>query len=299
MATRRRSGLGRGLDALLPEPGEGPGEGQGDESAVGSKGASAAELPIHLLYPNPHQPRTRVREEGLDDLAQSIRAQGVIEPLVVRPRAAGGFEIIAGERRWRAAELAGLASVPAVVREVDDRQAMAMALIENIQREDLTPLEEARAFKALLAEYAFTHEELAEAVGRSRAAVSNMLRLLNLAPGVSDLLENGALEMGHARALLPLPTMDQEAAARRIVALGLSVRQAEALVKRLQNGERPTRQEPDPDTRRLERRLSEHLGAPTTISAGSRGKGRIVIRYGNLDELDGVLARLGAGRKRL
>ena len=291
MATRRKSGLGKGLDALLPEvPDDGPN---------GVAGAAATELPVHLLYPNPHQPRARVREEGLDDLAQSIRAQGVIEPLVVRPRPAGGFEIIAGERRWRAAERAGLASVPVVVRDVDDRQAMAMALIENIQREDLTPLEEARALKALLAEFAFTHEALAEAVGRSRAAVSNMLRLLNLAPGASELLETGALEMGHARALLPLPVEDQEAAARRIAARGLSVRQAEALVKRLQNGGPPAKRQPDPDTRRLERSLSEHLGAPTTISAGRRGSGRIVIRYGNLDELDGVLARLGARRDQI
>jgi len=288
MATKRKGGLGKGLDALLPEvPDDGP---------VGGTGTTATELPIHLLYPNPHQPRSRVREEALDDLAQSIRAQGVIEPLVVRRRPAGGFEIIAGERRWRAAERAGLASVPVVVRDVDDRQAMAMALIENIQREDLTPLEEARALKGLLAEFAFTHETLAEAVGRSRAAVSNMLRLLNLAPGASEFLETGELEMGHARALLPLSTGDQEAAARRIVAQGLSVRQAEALVKRMQNGERPARQQPDPDTRRLERSLSEHLGAPTTISTGRRGTGRIVIRYGNLDELDNVLERLGEAR---
>lgn len=290
MATRRKSGLGKGLDALLPEV--------ADDGPNGA-GAAASEMPVHLLYPNPHQPRARVREEGLDDLAQSIRAQGVIEPLVVRPRPAGGYEIIAGERRWRAAERAGLASVPVVVRDVDDRQAMAMALIENIQREDLTPLEEARALKGLLAEFAFTHEALAEAVGRSRAAVSNMLRLLNLAPGASEFLETGELEMGHARALLPLSTGDQEAAARRIVARGLSVRQAEALVKRLQNGERPAPQQPDPDTRRLERSLSEHLGARTTISAGRRGSGRIVIRYGNLDELDSVLERLGTDRRGL
>ena len=287
MATRRKSGLGKGLDALLPEV--------ADDGPNGA-GTAASELPVHLLYPNPHQPRARVREEGLDDLAQSIRAQGVIEPLVVRPRPAGGYEIIAGERRWRAAERAGLASVPVVVRDVDDRQAMAMALIENIQREDLTPLEEARALKGLLAEFEFTHEALAEAVGRSRAAVTNMLRLLNLAPGVSELLETGNLEVGHARALLPLSAGDQEAAARRIVRQGLSVRQAEALVKRLQNGEPPVRRQGDPDTRRLERSLSEHLGAPTTIAAGRRGGGRIVIRYRNLDELDGVLERLGTAR---
>ena len=289
MATRRRSGLGKGLDALLPEA--------LDEDAPAAATARADELPIHLLYRSPHQPRTRIREEGLEELAQSIRAQGIIEPLVVRPRAAGGFEIIAGERRWRAAERAGLANVPAVVRDVDDRQAKAMALIENIQREDLSPLEEARALKALLSEYALTHEELADAVCKSRAAVSNLLRLLNLAPGASELLDSGALEMGHARALLPLSPADQEATARRIAALGLSVRQTEALVKQMLNGgERSVSKAPDPDTRRLERQLSEHLGAPTTIAGGKRGAGRIVIRYGSLDELDGVLARIGAGR---
>ena len=289
MATRRRSGLGKGLDALLPET--------LDEDAPAAATAQAAELPIHRLYRSPHQPRTRIREEGLEELAQSIRAQGIIEPLVVRPRAAGGFEIIAGERRWRAAERAGLANVPAVVRDVDDRQAKAMALIENIQREDLSPLEEARALKALLAEYALTHEELADAVGKSRTAVSNLLRLLNLAPGASELLDSGALEMGHARALLPLSPAAQEATARRIAALGLSVRQTEALVKQMLNGgERPVPKPPDPDTRRLERQLSEHLGAPTTIAGGKRGAGRIVIRYGSLDELDGVIARIGAER---
>ena len=290
MATRRRSGLGKGLDALLPEPLD------EDERPA----ASAAELPVHLLYRSPHQPRTRIRDEGLEELAQSIRAQGIIEPLVVRPRPAGGFEIIAGERRWRAAERAGLANVPAVVREVDDRQAKAMALIENIQREDLSPLEEARALKALLSAYGLTHEELAEAVGKSRTAVSNLLRLLNLAPAASGLLDSGALEMGHARALLPLPPADQEATARRIVSQRLSVRQAEALVRRLLNGgERaePAATTPDPDTRLLERQLSERLGARTTIAGGKRGAGRIVIRYGSLDELDGVLARLGAGRR--
>lgn len=287
MAIRRPSGLGRGLDALLPEPLE------TERPPV----SGAAELAIHELHRNPQQPRTRIREEGLDELAQSIRAQGVIEPIVVRPRASGGFEIIAGERRWRAAERAGLMSVPAVVRDVDDRQALAMALIENIQREDLGPLEEARAMQALLSEYQLTHGELAEAVGKSRAAVTNTLRLLKLAPGASDLLDSGALEMGHARALLPLPTADQEVLARRIAAQGLSVRQAEALVKRLLNGgESPARNEADPDTRRLERHLSERLGARTTITGGKGGKGRIVIRYGSLDELDGVLARMGAGR---
>ena len=283
MAHRRPGGLGRGLDALLPEP------------VAPSSANTASELPIDQLHRNPNQPRARIRSEGIDDLAQSIRAQGVIEPLVVRPRAAGGYEIIAGERRWRAAERAGLGSVPVVVRAVDDRQAMAMALIENIQREDLGPLEEARALHALLSEYDLTHGELAAAVGKSRTAVTNMLRLLKLGRRASDLLDSGALEMGHARALLPLPETDQDAVAARIAATGLSVRQTEALVKRmLAAAGRPPRRGPDPDTRRLERHLSERLGARTTIS-GAGGKGRIVIRYGSLDELEGVLARMGTG----
>ena len=288
LASRRRSGLGKGLDALLPEA-------EADAPAAPGS-ATSAELPVDLLYRNPNQPRTHIRDEGIDELAQSIRAQGVIEPVVVRPRAAGGYEIIAGERRWRAAQRVGLGSVPAVVRDVDDRQALAMALIENIQREDLNPLEEARALKGLLVEYALTHEELAEAVGKSRTAVSNLLRLLNLAPGVRDLLDTGELEMGHARALLPLPTGDQETVGRRVVARGLSVRQAEALVKQLLHGQPLAKPEPDPDTRRLERNLSERLGAPTTIANDKRGRGRIVIRYGSPDELEGVLARLGADR---
>ena len=288
MASRRRSGLGKGLDALLPEA---------EADAPAAPGiATSAELPVDLLYRNPNQPRTHIRDEGIDELAQSIRAQGVIEPVVVRPRAAGGYEIIAGERRWRAAQRAGLGSVPAIVRDVDDRQALAMALIENIQREDLNPLEEARALKGLLVEYDLTHEELADAVGKSRTAVSNLLRLLNLAPGVRDLLDKGELEMGHARALLPLPMGDQETVGRRVVARGLSVRQAETLVKQLLHGQPLAKPEPDPDTRRLERNLSERLGAPTTIANDKRGRGRIVIRYGSPDELEGVLARLGADR---
>ena len=284
--SKRRGGLGRGLDALLPE----------DMADDGPNVATRADIPVDRLYRSPHQPRTRIRDEGLDELAQSIRAQGVIEPVVVRPRADGGYEIIAGERRWRAAQRAGLASVPAVVRDVDDRQAMAMALIENIQREDLNALEEARALQGLLTEHAVTHEELADAVGKSRAAVSNLLRLLNLAPGVRELLDGGELEMGHARALLALPEGDQEAAARRAVLRALSVRQTEALVKQLLQGDAAAKPEADPDTRRLERNLSERLGAPTSITNDKRGRGRIVIRYASLDELDGVLARLGAGR---
>ena len=276
-----KSGLGKGLDALLPETVAGI-----DPSF------DPTELPIDQLFRGSRQPRTRFREEGIEELAQSIRAQGVIEPIVVRRRQAGGFEIVAGERRWRAAQRAGLERVPVVVRDVDDRQAVALALVENIQREDLNPIEEAQALKHLLGEQALTHEELAEAVGKSRTAVTNSLRLLNLAPPVRELLEEGTLEMGHGRALLPLPLEDQESAARRVVAGQLSVRRTEALVKQLLAGPTPPAP-PDGDVRRLERNLSEHLGAPASIKAGRKGSGRIVIRYGSLDELDGVLGRLG------
>ena len=225
-----------------------------------------------------------------------IRTQGLIEPLVVRPRNAGGYEIVAGERRWRAAQRAGLAAVPVVVRDVDDRQAVALALIENIQREDLNPLEEAQALQRLLGEHGWKHEELAAEVGKSRTAVTNLLRLLKLAPGVQTLLLEGALEMGHARALLPLPLEEQEAAAKRVAARGLSVRQTEALVKGLLSGAPPPSRS-DPDTARLEQRLSDHLGARASIASGKGGKGRIVIRYSSLSELDGVLERLGVSER--
>ena len=286
---RRKSGLGRGLDALLPD----------DVAALarqpGDPAPAPTELPVDRLYRGRYQPRRKIREEGIDELAQSIRAQGVIEPVIVRPRPGGGYEIIAGERRWRAAQRAGLDTVPAIVRDVDDRQAVAMALIENVQREDLGPLEEAAALKRLLDEHELTHEALAEAVGKSRAAVTNALRLLRLAPGVRERLDAGALEMGHARALLPLPEADQETAARRVVSGGLSVRQTEALVKRMLQAQPPS-PEPrrDADTRRLERNLSERVGAPVSIVGQKGGRGRIVIRYGSLDELDGILERMGA-----
>ena len=283
---KRRGGLGKGLDALMPDT-------LGDGLDGVGESAAATEIPIEQLFRGAHQPRRRFPPEGIEELAQSIRAEGVIEPLIVRPRAAGGFEIVAGERRWRAAQQAGLAHVPAVVRDIDERQAIAVALIENIQREDLNPLEEAQALHSLQQERALTHEQLAQAVGKSRTAVTNLLRLLNLASSVRTMLAEGMLEMGHARALLALPAEDQEQAAHRVVARRLSVRQTEALVKQALAGPPPPAGTTDPDTRRLERNLSEHLGAPTAIAAGRRGGGRIVIRYGSLDELDGLLARLG------
>ena len=284
----KRKSLGKGLDALLPEPLE--------EVAAGSSGG-LSELPVESLHRGAHQPRRLIDEGGIEELAASIRAQGLIEPVIVRPRPAGGYELVAGERRWRAAQRAGLDSIPAVVRDLDDREAMAIALIENIQREDLNPLEEAAALKRLLTEYGMTHEELADTVGRSRAAVSNLVRLLNLAPGVCELIDAGTLEMGHARALLALPVQEQTAAGREVAKRSLSVRQTEALVKRLLSGANPG-PAPDPDTRRLERSASEHLGAPVTIATNSKGKGRVVIRYSSFDELDGILARMGAKMNR-
>ena len=283
----KRKSLGKGLDALLPEP----------MAEVATPSQGLAELPVETLYRGAHQPRRRINEERIEELAASIRAQGLLEPVIVRPRTEGGYEIVAGERRWRAAQRAGLETIPALVRELDDRQAVAIALIENIQREDLNPLEEAGTLKRLLAEYEMTHEEIADAVGRSRAAVSNLLRLLNLAPEVRQMIDNGALEMGHARALLALPVDEQATAGRDVAKRSLSVRQTEALVKRLLSGKTPL-PEPDPDTRRLERTASEHLGAPVTITTTStKGKGRVVIRYSSLDELDGILARMGAKRE--
>ena len=281
----KRKSLGKGLDALLPKALEDP--------PAPRDGLSA--LAVETVYRSPHQPRRRINEEGIEELAASIRSQGLLEPIIVRPRAEGGYEIVAGERRWRAAQRVGLESIPALIRDIDDRQAMAIALIENIQREDLNPLEEAAAFKRLQAEYDMTHEEIADAVGRTRPAVSNLLRLLNLAPGVRRMIDDGQLEMGHARALLALPVDEQVAAGREVARRSLSVRQTEALVKRLLSGETPGAEPgPDPDTRRLERSTSDHLGAPVTITTNAKGRGRIVIRYTSLDELDGILGRMGA-----
>lgn len=271
--------LGKGLDALLP-PAADPDDGE------------TLRIPLDLLHPSPHQPRKRMGEEGLEELAQSIRAQGVIEPIVVRPRLAGGYEIIAGERRWRAAQRAEVATLPAVVRNADDREAVALALIENIQREDLNPLEESEALRQLLDGYSLTHEQLAATVGKSRAAVTNLLRLRNLDPAVRTLLAEGALEMGHARALLALAAADQVGVARQVAARRLSVRQTEALVRQALAAPAP-RPPRDPDTRRLETKLSERLGARTTVAAGKSGRGRVVIAFESLDALDALLERLG------
>jgi ParB family chromosome partitioning protein len=290
----KKRGLGRGLEALLG--GTFSAEEMGSPDALPEAGG-LRELPVDLIDRGRYQPRTEMDPGALEDLAASIRAQGVVQPIVVRPRpgAAGErFEIIAGERRWRAAQMAGLDRIPAVVREVPDQAAVAIALIENIQREDLNPIEEARALNRLIEEFDLTHQDAAEAVGRSRAAVSNLLRLLELAPEASALLENGDLEMGHARALLGLPFEQQGPAARQVVARGLSVRETERLVRRLLQAPAGPRPSPalDPDTRRLQDDLATRLGAAVQIHHSARGRGRLVIQYNTLEELDGILAHI-------
>jgi len=286
--TVKKRGLGRGLDALLS--GIEPIAGMAPPS---SKEGELRRLPVDLIRRGRYQPRVDMHPESLEDLASSIRAQGVVQPILVKPAASGHYEIIAGERRWRAAQLAGLQEIPAVVRDVSDQAALAMALIENIQRENLNPMEEAAALQRLLQEYQLTHQEVAEAVGRSRAAVTNLLRLLELTDEVKHLLEQRRLEMGHARALLSLKGAAQTAAARTVADKGLSVRETERLVKRLAS-DAPHRPAPriDPDIRRLQEELSEKLGAGVRLQHSVTGKGKVVIQYNSLDELEGILAHL-------
>ncbi|HEX2245793.1 MAG TPA: ParB/RepB/Spo0J family partition protein [Gammaproteobacteria bacterium] len=283
----KRHGLGRGLDALL-------GIGMAGALTGSNQTCEIKMLPIDLIQRSRFQPRFDIRPETLETLADSIRGQGIIQPILVRPLAdLGRYEIIAGERRWRAAQMAGLHQVPAIVQEVPDRTALSLALIENIQREDLNPLEEAEALARLVNEFELTHQEVAEAVGRSRATVTNLLRLLDLGEDVKRLVKAGDLEMGHARALLALEGLSQSKAAQQIVAQGLSVREAERLVQRLLNSTKArTLSERDPNTIRLEEQLSLRLGASVAVRHDSKGKGALVIRYNSLDELDGILAHI-------
>ncbi|HNA30538.1 MAG TPA: ParB/RepB/Spo0J family partition protein [Thiobacillaceae bacterium] len=273
-------GLGRGLDALL-------GEG---ETADGER---LLTLPVESLVPGKYQPRTRMNETALAELADSIRTQGLMQPILARSIPGGRYEIIAGERRWRASQLAGLKEVPVLVRVVEDEAALKMALIENIQRENLNPLEEAQGIQRLIQEFSMTHQTAAESVGRSRVAVSNLLRLLNLAKPVQALLMNGELDMGHARALLPLSHAKQVDAAQDLVRRGLSVREAERLAARLAKPrDAKTDVKRDRDVVRLEEELSEKLGAEVKISANRRGAGRLSITFASLDQLDGLLRRI-------
>jgi ParB family chromosome partitioning protein len=278
-------GLGRGLDALLG----------GDEPTAAVAGHDRqAELNVELLQPGKYQPRTRMDEATLKELAESIKAQGVMQPILVRPVGAGRYEIIAGERRWRAARMAGLNAVPVLVRAVTDSAALVMALIENIQREDLNPLEQANGIQRLVTEFAITHDKAAEMVGRSRSAVTNLLRLLTLAAPVRELLEQNKLDMGHARTLLALSGIQQIEAARTVAARGLSVRETERLVARLIKGTagRKTRRVTDRDILRLQEDLAQKLGTNVVIKPGSKGRGSLVIDYMSLTQLDGFLARL-------
>jgi ParB family chromosome partitioning protein len=250
-------------------------------------------LPLDVISPGPYQPRSVFDEERLGELAESIRQQGLIQPVVVRPLGASRYQLIAGERRWRAAQLAGVEKIPAIVRDVPDEIAIAMALVENIQRENLNPIEEATALKRLVDEFQMTHQEAGEAVGRSRSAVSNLLRLLELSGEVRELVDARHLEMGHARALLSLDSALQAKAAREVVAKTLSVRETERLVKRMKNPPRKTTAVQDPDIRRLEERLAEQLCAKVKLAHTAKGKGKLVISYNSSDELQGILEQLG------
>jgi ParB family chromosome partitioning protein len=314
--SQKKPTLGRGLADLLgqarptaPAVPTSAGTAAASSGPAGApRGDQLTRLPVELLQRGRYQPRADLRNDTLGDLADSIRRQGVIQPILVRPIGAGAsaadqhYEIIAGERRWRAAQLAGLTEVPAIIRQVPDEAAVAMALIENIQREDLNPLEEARAFERLIAEFGLTHQQVAEAVGRSRAAVSNLLRLMELAPEVGELVERRELDMGHARALLGLENRRKQVElALLIVKKGLSVRETEALVRRL--SQPPGKAQAgspdatgakgrDPNVERLEHELMEKLGARVQIQHTARGAGKLVVAYNNLDELDGILAHI-------
>ncbi|HET6604328.1 MAG TPA: ParB/RepB/Spo0J family partition protein [Xanthomonadaceae bacterium] len=285
----KKRGLGRGLDALL---------GNAAVADAEIAGAQVHTLPIEDIEPGRYQPRSHIDAERLRELADSIRAQGVIQPIVVREVRPGRYEIIAGERRWRAAQLASLREVPVVVRSADDNTALALALIENIQREDLNPLEESHALKRLIDEFGLTHQQAADAVGRSRAAVSNLLRLLECPAPIRELVRDGALEMGHARALLALPEAKAVALARQAAAGGWSVREVERRVQRLAAAAgKPGRRKSgsgarDADVLALERELSEQLNARVSVEAARGGRGRLVVHYHSLDELEGILERL-------
>ncbi len=299
-AKNKARGLGRGLDALL---------GGSKTAAVGAdKVVIAASvqpevprtLPVKDLQPGKYQPRTRMDEASLNELASSIAAQGLVQPIIVRPLGAGAttpYEIIAGERRWRASQIAGLKEVPVHVHDIADEAALAMALIENIQREDLNPLEEAQGLRRLIDEFQLTHQEAAEAVGRSRSAATNLLRLLDLAAPVQDLLMQGRLDMGHARTLLALVGSDQVAVAQQVVLKGLSVRETEALVRRRQSEKATPRagsgasKTENADVARLSERLADALGAAVSIAANKRGAGKITINFDSLDQLDGLIER--------
>lgn len=285
MITKKR-GLGRGLDVLL-----------GQRESAGEtldRDGEMRHLPIELIHPGRYQPRKEMHREALEELASSIKTQGVMQPIMVRAVDGDSYEIIAGERRWRASQLAGLEQIPVIIRDVSDETSIAMSLIENIQREDLNPMEEARALKRLLDEFKLTHQQVAYAVGKSRTTVTNFLRLTSLNTKVSQMLERGDLEMGHARALLPLVDDQQKRAAAEVTRKHLNVRQAEALVKRMLRPAATKEPQQDRETRILEERISEKIGQPVAIRHSVKGKGKLIISYNSLDELDGILEHLTA-----
>jgi len=297
--------LGKGLDALLssgssqtmasllgkhkePEP-------ESAEQTSTDQDGDLRNIPVDLIQRGKYQPRTDMHQESLEELANSIKVQGVMQPIVVRPISSDKYEIIAGERRWRATQLAGLDSIPAIIKPVADEAAIAMALIENIQRENLNPIEEAMALKRLQDEFELTQQEVADAVGKSRVTVTNLIRLMGLNIDVRRMLEHGDLEMGHARALLALPHEEQSAAARTVAGRGLSVRQTEALVRKLSaESSSGAKSAPsvNPDIKNLEDGLAEKLGAKVMIQHTAKGKGKLVVKYNTLDELDGILAHI-------
>jgi ParB family chromosome partitioning protein len=301
-ATSNAPGAAAPAGASLANPGAGLDAANSAGTSLAS-GEELARLPLDLLQKGKYQPRIDMRPETLQELADSIRAQGVVQPIVVRPVGVPGigesqrYEIIAGERRWRAAQMAGLSEIPAVIRRIPDEAAIAVALIENIQRENLNPLEEARALERLISEFELTHQEAADAVGRSRAGVTNLLRLLELAPEVCERIERREIEMGHARALAGLNRKQQVELAAMIVKKGLSVRATEELVRRMQAGAAATTAEGpegarDPNVLRLEQELADKLGAKVAIQHSTAGKGKLVVSYNSLDELDGILAHI-------
>ncbi len=281
MNPTKKKGLGRGLDALLA-------------ANSGNEPSRQDKLSVTALQPGKYQPRTHMDQESLNDLAASIKAQGVMQPILVRPVGIGRYEIIAGERRWRAAQLAGMNEVPVLVRDIPDEAALAMSLIENIQRENLNPLEEAAGIQRLIDEFGMTHQEAADAVGRSRPAASNLLRLLHLAKPVQECLYSGELDMGHARALLPLSKSEQARLAAQVVHKGLSVRETERLVARELNppAKKAAAHEADRDLLSLEEELADAIGAAVKISANKKGVGSLTIRYSGLEQLQGIIERL-------
>jgi ParB family transcriptional regulator, chromosome partitioning protein len=305
--------LGRGLDALLssgrsetmvsllgkskgrPAPDQAPAPAASSPSTSEDKDGDLKNIPVELIQRGKYQPRTDMHEEALEELADSIRKQGVMQPIVIRPISSDKYEIIAGERRWRATQIAGLDTIPAIIKPVGDEAAIAMSLIENIQRENLNPIEEAMALKRLQDEFELTQQEVADAVGKSRATVTNLIRLIGLNIDVRRMLEHGDLEMGHARALLALPDTQQSEAARSVVGKGLSVRQTESLVRRLTAEASSTpaaAMEIDPDIKNLEEDLADRLGAKVLIQHTAKGKGKLILKYNSLDELDGILSHI-------